>query len=108
MFGSPTMVMARPKTRPWNRRTNAAEPSGSLEARPASSDSSESDLTETHTAQRLGWIARRPPSPASEAKGATHRPLMIRDASCADQKKEASNGPQGNARLADRPITRLR
>src|ERR671918_948963 len=56
-FGSPRIVTARPNTRPWNRRTNAAELSGSLEARPASRDSSESDLTATHTAQVLGWIA---------------------------------------------------
>src|SRR5665809_106478 len=42
---SPTIVIATPKTRAWNRRTKAAERSGSPDPKPASKDSSESDLT---------------------------------------------------------------
>src|SRR6266542_668504 len=79
--GSPTIVIARPKTRRWNRCTNAAAASESPVARPASSASSETaHIVFTHrraarigpppalhrTPATVGRPGLRPPEPVTE------------------------------------------
>src|SRR5438874_1926094 len=51
--GSPRIVTASPKTLAWKRRTNAAAASGSPDASPAKSDSSDSDHTWKYEENRL-------------------------------------------------------
>src|SRR5918996_5927508 len=72
--GSPTIVTAKPKTRRWNRCTNAAAASESPVAKPARSASSET----AHIVTTHGPAARIERAPPPHRSAAAHGRRTLR------------------------------